>query len=383
MKKNNRLRWISLITVAILATSCLSGCIGPLSLIGCASLFEDGTYEIESDAPASVATYSNEKYVYNTLDETHRKVYDELYQGIVDMDDSIYVSTEDDQVLTTVTEAIAADHGDLFYIDGNYSYTNYGLITSWGFEVTPSYTMSKAERDSTQARIEEVANSWLAEVPPDANDYQKSKWVYETLINRVDYNGDAPNNQNIISVFLNGQTVCQGYSCAATYLFDKLGIQCFTVPGATNEGLHAWNCVKLDGQYYFMDITWGNSEYGGSSNSKEISYAMLNITTEDILKTHSLDAPFVVPDCVAIDDNYYYQEGLYFDTFQKEKMGMILHNGYVTDTDVSIKCANQETYDQMRDYFLTKGHFQDYCAGLPRINYVEYPDERIILYKFT
>ena len=60
MKKNNRLRWISLITVAILATSCLSGCIGPLGLIGCASLFEDGTYEIESDAAASVATYSNE-----------------------------------------------------------------------------------------------------------------------------------------------------------------------------------------------------------------------------------------------------------------------------------------------------------------------------------
>ena len=47
--------------------SCLSGCIGSLGLIGCASLFEDGTYEIESDAPASVATYSNEKYVYNLI----------------------------------------------------------------------------------------------------------------------------------------------------------------------------------------------------------------------------------------------------------------------------------------------------------------------------
>ena len=379
MMKNIRLKWLSLIAVIALMMSCLSGCI----MQGCVSVLEDGTYEIESNAPISVATYNNEKYVYSTLDDIHKKVYDELYDGIVDMDNHIYVSTQDDQVLKAATEAVAADHGNLFYIDGSYSYTSYGLITSWGFDVSPNYTMSKADRDATAARIEEVANSWLAELPADANDYQKSKWVYETLINRVDYVANAPNNQNIISVFLNGQTVCQGYSSAATYLFDKLGIQCFTVPGSTKDGLNAWNCVKLDGQYYFMDITWGNSAYGGSSDSKEVSYAMLNITTEDILKTHQLDATFVVPDCVSIDDNYYYQEGLYFDTFQREKMGMIIHNGYVTDTDVSIKCANGQTYDQMKDYFLTKGHFQDYCVGLPRIRYIEYPDERIILYKFA
>ena len=55
-----------------------------------------------------------------------------------------------------------------------------------------------------------------------SSDYEKSKWVYETLINRVDYVADAPDNQNIISVFLNGQTVCQGYSNAANYLFSKI-----------------------------------------------------------------------------------------------------------------------------------------------------------------
>ena len=383
MMKNTRLKWLSLIIVITLIISCMSGCAFPFGLSRLTSLFGDGTYEIESDAPESATTYNNEKYVYSTLDDVHKKVYDELYQGLLDMDDNIYVSTEDDQVLKTVTEAIAADHGDLFYIDGSYTYTKYGLITSWGFDVSPNYTMSRTDRDATKARIDEVVNAWISELPANASDYQKSKWVYETLINRVDYVTNAPDNQNIISVFLNRQTVCQGYSSAATYLFDKLGIQCFTVPGSTKDGLHAWNCVKLDGQYYFMDITWGNSAYGGSADSKQVSYAMLNITTEDILKTHQLDASFVVPDCVAIDDNYYYQEGLYFDTFQKEKMGMIIHNGYVTDSDVSIKCANQETYEKMKDYFLTKGHFQEYCVGLPRIKYIEYPDERIILYKFT
>ena len=383
LKRNFRI--ISILLTVILAVSTLTGCTGLVDGNSCVSLFTlfgDGTFEIESDAPESASTFSDEKYAYNTLDDTTKTVYNELYEGIVDMENNIRVSTDDDDVLTLAVDCIAADFGELFYVNG-YSYTYGGLFGGSGFKVSPNYTMSKRERDAKQEEIDNVVNEWLNEIPMEASDYEKSKWVYETLISRVDYVANAPDNQNIISVFLNGQTVCQGYSAAANYLLSKLGIQSFIVPGDANGGPHAWNCVKLDGEYYYMDVTWGNSSYSRADEAKRISYASLNVTTDDINRSHVIDATFAVPDCVSINDNYYYQEGCYFDTFRKEKMGMIIHNGYVEGHDVSIKCANDETYYDMKKYFIDETHFTEYCSGARTLQYTQYVDDRIITYHFS
>ena len=69
----------------------------------------------------------------------------------------------------------------------------------------------------------------------------------------VNYDLNAENNQNIISVFLEGRTVCQGYACATKYLMDLLDIPCTIVTGTANGEPHAWNLIELDGAYYYMD----------------------------------------------------------------------------------------------------------------------------------
>ncbi len=374
-----KIKIIGLILVFTVSLFSLTGCVGLLA--ACVSVLDDEPYEIESDAPKSNSTFSNEKYAYNTLDEHSKKVYDELYEGIVNMEDEIEVSTSDENEFVKVTECIDADHSDIFYVDG-YGYYEGGLFGGSGFNVAPNYTMTRQERDAKQAEIDNVVNSWLTEISPDASDYEKSKWVYETLINRADYVMDSPDNQNIISVFLNGQTVCQGYSAAACYLFDRLGIQSCIVPGYAEEGPHAWNLVLLDGQYYFMDITWGNTAYEDSTQDKRINYSSLNVTSEDIAGTHRIESSFPIPECFAIDDNYYNQEGCYFVTFEPERMGKLLHNGYVSGKDVSIKCGNQETYDKMKKYFIDDTHFTDYCGGARTLEYTMYPEDRIITFHF-
>ncbi|MCR4611439.1 MAG: hypothetical protein K5644_06040 [Lachnospiraceae bacterium] len=378
----NKFKLIAFLLVVVLGASNLTGCIGCVGLLGCASLFEDGTYDIESDAPKSNSTFSDDKYAYSTLDPTTQTVYNELYQGIVNMEEEFTLSTEDETVLNNAVECIAADYGELFYVNG-YSYSIGGFFSGYGIEISPEYTMSKEERDNTQAQIDAVVNEWLSEISMEASDYEKSKWVYETLISRVDYVPDAPNNQNIISVFLNGQTVCQGYSAAANYLFTKLGIQSFIVPGYAEGGPHAWNCVRLDGEYYYTDVTWGNSMYTNSNEEKKISYSTLNVTASDISRTHTIEAVFPMPECNSINDNYFYQEGCYFESFQPEKMGKVLHNGYVKGKDVSIKCANSETYDKMKTYFIDDTNFTDYCNGARTLQYTAFPEDRIIVFHFS
>ena len=94
--------------------------------------------------------------------------------------------------------------------------------------------------------------------------YEKIKYIYETLIRQVEYQEDSGQNQNIRSVFLEGKTVCMGYSKAAQYLLNRMGIFCTLVTGTVNgdrPSSHAWNLVKIGEEYYFMDVTWGNPGY--------------------------------------------------------------------------------------------------------------------------
>ena len=62
----------------------------------------------------------------------------------------------------------------------------------------------------------------LADAPKEGSDYEKALYVFEKLIDEVDYVEDSADNQNIISAFLNHETICQGYAYATQYLLEKL-----------------------------------------------------------------------------------------------------------------------------------------------------------------
>ena len=62
---------------------------------------------------------------------------------------------------------------------------------------------------------------------------------------------------------VNGRAVCQGYAAAVYRLMLMAGIDCRVIVGAVDGTGHAWNIVKLDGKYYYMDSTFdaGKDKY--------------------------------------------------------------------------------------------------------------------------
>ena len=56
-----------------------------------------------------------------------------------------------------------------------------------------------------------------------------------------------------------GCAVCEGYSCAAKLLLNEFGVECqIEVGDCIDGGGHAWNLVKVDGNWYQLDVTWND-----------------------------------------------------------------------------------------------------------------------------
>ena len=64
-----------------------------------------------------------------------------------------------------------------------------------------------------------------------------------------------------IVYLVTGQRCVRGYAGATKYLLDRAGVDCIWVTGTGGGGPHAWNIVKCDGQYYYVDTTWGDPGY--------------------------------------------------------------------------------------------------------------------------
>ncbi len=65
---------------------------------------------------------------------------------------------------------------------------------------------------------------------------------------------DNPSNE--IIGLLYGKCVCRGFAGIVRDVFNSVNIDCIVISGESNEAGHAWNQIKLDGEWYNIDVTW-------------------------------------------------------------------------------------------------------------------------------
>jgi hypothetical protein len=320
------------------------------------------------------------------LDEETKTAYDQILNGILNHADVITLSTKDADVLAKAYDCILIDYGGLFWVSG-YQYNTYSSFGNVvGLEFEPNYVYSAEETEELQSQVDTVVEEWLSGISADASDYDKTKFVFETLIESVDYNLDSRDNQNILSVFLYGETVCQGYADAAQYLLERLGVPTAIITGTADGSNHAWNLVQLDGAYYYMDVTWGNSKYHSTDDEevKTVNYAYLNITSQDIALNHQSNVVVELPESTSMEDTYFVQEGLYFSSFSGKEIGRrIQQSWYAGDSRVSIKLADEDAYREALTYFITNSRIFDYCPTLSSISYLADDKMGIITFIFS
>lgn len=326
-------------------------------------------------------------YFFELMDKDQQILYAELLMIMQAHGENIMISAKDAETLKNVFLCVFQDHPEIYWIDG-YGYSRYGSGDNSYFTFSGKYTYSKQECEAFQPMINTYVSKCLSNMPAQANDYEKVKYVYEYVIQNTDYDLAARDNQNILSVFLYGESVCQGYAKAVQYLLKNMEVPCTMVVGKVNNGEgHAWNLVNIDGNYYYLDATWGDAGYISDPNDNDllpggISYHFLNVTTEEMNRTHTLDNVMPMPYCIATDANYYVQEDEYLIGYQPSKLQTMFKNAADSgERFVTFKCSSRAVYNMCVMKLLDKQEIFNYLpSGSKAVDY--FTDEDLLIISF-
>lgn len=162
-------------------------------------------------------------------------------------------------------------------------YDTSALLTAW--EAGSSEGLNRKDRWMYDRCVELVGQL----ITEDMTDYEKEWAIYHWLIRKVAYDWrqndpaqTAPRTSfQPYGALIDGTAVCLGYATTFQLFMDLLGIECITVVGAAfdSEGDHAWNMVKLNGEWYCVDATWDL----GRSSPERCKY--FNVTSDHMAKT--------------------------------------------------------------------------------------------------
>ncbi|XP_070546241.1 kyphoscoliosis peptidase-like [Ptychodera flava] len=129
---------------------------------------------------------------------------------------------------------------------------------------------------------------------PAKNDLERYRLLFRWEAQNVDYDVEGYYSGNYgdnspEGVLKNGKSVCEGYGGLYKYLCELAGLECVKLSGASKGGDykpgdvfpiidgkvktdHAWNKIKIDGEWYLCDCTWAAGAVGFDKDCGENKY---------------------------------------------------------------------------------------------------------------
>lgn len=282
-------------------------------------------------------------------------------------------------ILTNAIVGVYYDYPEFFWFnggakqykwrgeDGNYNVeidlTNYDY---W------QYVLNK------QGYIDEVnaiAQSIAAEAAKQGSTYEKVKYVHDYLVTNAEYDYDALEELNntvqkvssqqshtVYGCLVEKLCVCDGYSKTFQMIMNLIGIESEFAVGSAG-GPHAWNYITLDGENYWMDVTWDDAdrrdENGNMKYPEGVDYGYFCITSENLAVTHTVDSHFPTPECYATEYNFFHKENSYLENYNFDALSNAIEE-QKDEQIISVKFgSNNEMKNALSDLFEKNYRFKE------------------------
>ncbi len=256
-----------------------------------------------SKVPSDVLPTETDTWCYDRITEEQQRIYkillssvNRMAYGWIDLGKCNTETYKDD--IAVAYRAFTYDYPELFWVPYEYvvKLDSFGVKLAFSLsdgEFEGSYIVPLASKKEMKKEIDKVVSEIVAEIKGKTSDKMEMlTLLHDKLSNMVTYY-DEPIEQDLLytvyGALIWGYAVCEGYARTMRYLCEQLDIDCIIVTGISKNEQHMWNMVRLDDEWYHIDLTWNDPGLDSEGNPKTPLHPYFNITDEVILKDHVID----------------------------------------------------------------------------------------------
>ena len=271
------------------------------STTGSGSYTSSTTISQSEDEPIAVAVergsiLSNyrSKWSYSQLTSKQKKIYIKLYNAVKNFEENIDVSSTRVNYDDVYIAYWAFDYDNPQFLELGSGY-RYSYIEEDGEKIVKSIMIDYGREpdEISHSEFESITQEVLAEAQNEPGDYEKLKYVHDWIVNNTAYiKDDTDYETEADGPVVYGTAICEGYAKAFMYFAQSMGFDCVCVIGYAGVP-HMWNMVKLDGEWYHVDVTWDDPVRSDGKQVLRDTYFL--ISDEEIEADHTVDMPFAIP----------------------------------------------------------------------------------------
>ncbi|MEG0423270.1 MAG: transglutaminase domain-containing protein [Erysipelotrichaceae bacterium] len=323
-------------------------------------------------------------YAQKQCNKKEKIIYDQIYLALMQQKKTLRCEITKNIDFVSLYTNVLDDHPNIYWA-GDFTYRDEKYNKKIIRSITFHYTKTKKQRKQLDQQLKQVSNKIINGIASDASDYDKVKYLYDYIIDHTVYDKQSKDNQTILSVFMKGKSVCAGYAKSIQYLCNQMNIDCHYMPGASkvsgfaseNNGAHAWNMVKMDGNYYYLDATFGDDE------ENDFRYAYFAISSKEMLELYQPNYEY--EESMAIDDNYFVKQDAYFDSYNEVKMTRLLAEAKLKgEHTIMFKCSDEAIAYQLKQILIDDYRFFELAKqqgiDLETIHYVAIPNVNVLVF---
>lgn len=289
--------------------------------------------------------------------------YDAIAEGIanaethIDIADGVHRLSKDEAIL--VYETYSHDHTEAFWLPNRYAM---GFVSTEDIRyLALEYNMTGDALEAAKAAFDAAAEEILSGIDEDMTEFEKELHIHDALADRIVY-AESGNAHNAYGALVEGVAVCEGYAEAFQALLHRVGIRSFIVTGESRAQAHGWNIVRIDGEWYHVDLTWDDQ-------GDTLFHAYFNITDAEIREDHAVyETSYALPACTSAAANYFTHEGTRVTEYDRAQAAVLLLanrmtlNVYVDgDVDSYLDSLTQDLGNLISQLGLT-GRLQMACS---------------------
>ena len=245
-----------------------------------------------------------EAYYFQRMSKPQQAAYHAMKTGFTALSPSFSVPKLENRDMAEIFFQLRLDCPEIFYVT-SFSYRFYPGADH--VEMVPEYLFEKSKIKEHQKALSSRISK-LVRPAQNLSPLEKEQYIHDFICQNVRYDKLKKSySHEIIGPLGQGVGVCEGIAKTVKILCDALGIWCIIAISEANpeKGIkyrHAWNILKLDGEYFHLDATFDNS----LGHDGIIRYDYFNLDDARLFRDHE-PVIYPIPTC-SRNDRFYYRE---------------------------------------------------------------------------